>query len=182
MRTLINKSLKGKIILPLFLSAAIVYTYMLIISIPKVMSFAGGMKILDMMPTGYTAGYAEQLMQTLGEEGRHAYLCNQIPADMIYPLLFGLSCCLILAYLLKQIGKFDGPLYYLCFIPIVAAIFDYLENVGIISMLKRYPSEIEAIAKTTSVFSVIKSFTTTAFFTVLIVLIIIWGIRKIQKR
>jgi len=49
------------------------------------------MKLLDMLPTGYNQDYVSELFRTLGENGREIYLTNQIPVDMIYPLLFGLT-------------------------------------------------------------------------------------------
>ena len=68
---------------------------MLIITIPKTMAFSNGMKLLDMMPSGYDSEYITSLFEALGEDGRHAYLYSQLPVDMIYPLLFGISYCLI---------------------------------------------------------------------------------------
>jgi hypothetical protein len=53
MRNLIKRNLNGKKILMLFILTSIVYTIMLTITVPKVMSFSGGMKLLDMIPTGY---------------------------------------------------------------------------------------------------------------------------------
>ena len=61
---------------------------MLTITIPKVMSFAGGMKLLDMMPLGYNSEYVNSLFNNLGKKGREVYLLNQIPIDMIYILLW----------------------------------------------------------------------------------------------
>jgi hypothetical protein len=181
MRDLIKKYLKWKIIIPLFLSAGVIYAIMMTITIPKVMSYSEGMKIFDMIPTGYSASYAVRLLNTLGDEGRDAYLYNQIPLDMIYPLLFGISCCLILAYLLKKLGKSESPLFYICYLPLIAALFDYLENSGIIAMLNTYPDNIELIAITTNVFSIIKSFSTTAFISFLILLGIVMGVKKLLK-
>jgi hypothetical protein len=59
MRQLITKNLDGKRILFLFIVTGIIYTMMLTITIPKVMGFSGGMKILDMMPTGYDPGICQ---------------------------------------------------------------------------------------------------------------------------
>lgn len=178
MKNLISRNLKGWLILVLFLSAGIFYTIMLTITIPKVMSFAGGMKILDMMPTGYDTDYVNTLLNSLGEEGRHAYLFNQIPLDMIYPLLFGISLCLIIAFLLKRLGNLDSPLSYISILPLFSALFDYCENIGIIVLLKSYPDISELTAKITNVFSILKSSTTTVSFTILIVLLLILVIKK----
>ena len=162
----------------LFLMTNIIYVIMLTATIPKVVSFSGGMKLLDMMPTGYDAAYVNTLLSALGEQGRHAYLFNQIPFDMIYPLLFGGSNCLILAFIFKKLGKLESPLFYLCFLPLFAGFFDYSENIGIIALLTNYPNNLVILAQVTNVFSVLKSSFTTIYFIVLIIFLIILARKK----
>ncbi len=86
----------GKIVFTLFLLTQAVYFTMLYVTIPDVMEHSGGMKILDMQPTGYSPEYARRLLDTLGQEGREAYLWRQIPLDMVYPLLFAVTYSLSL--------------------------------------------------------------------------------------
>jgi hypothetical protein len=182
MRNLIKNNLNGKKIIILFILTNIVYAFMLLVTIPKVMSFSGGMKLPDMMPTGYDADYLNLLFTTLGEKGRDAYLFNQIPADMIYPFLFGISYCLILAYILNKLGKFDSYLFYFCLIPLLAGLFDYCENAGIILMLSGYPKDIETLAGVTNVFSVLKGTLTTIYFISLIFFLVNLGFKKLKNK
>lgn len=177
----IEKNISGKKVLGLFILTNTIYTFMLTVTIPKTMEFSNGMKLLDMMPTGYDLDYVSELFSFLGENGRLTYLTNQIPVDMIYPLLFGLSYYLLLGYLLKKMNKLNSQYIYLCLIPIIAGIADYLENIGIIAMLKNYSELTEVAVKTTSFFSLIKSISTSVFFIVLVVMLIILGI-KLMKR
>jgi len=118
--------------------------------------FSGGMKLLDLSSSGYTSEYVNSLLSTLGEEGRHAYLFNQIPVDMIYPLLSGVTYCLLIAYFLNKLGKFNSVLFYSCLLPLFSGFFDYLENIGIISILNSYPDNPNLLTQTTSVFTVLK--------------------------
>ncbi len=178
MRDLVKRNLNGKKVLLLFLLTNIIYVIMLTVTIPKVMSFSGGLKLLDMMPTGYDADYVNALLNALGENGRDAYLFNQIPLDMIYPFLFGISNMLILAYFLNKLGKIDSYLFYLCFLPLCSGLFDYGENIGIITMLTDYPNNSNMLTQASSVFSVLKSFSTTAYFIILISCLVVWSIRK----
>ncbi len=182
MKDLIRRNLNGKRILLLFVLTNIIYAIMLTITIPKVMSFSGGMKLLDMMPTGYNAEYVNALLSALGESGRNAYLFNQLPVDMIYPFLFGVSYCLILAYILNKLGKFESRLFYFCFLPLFSGLFDYLENIGIITMLKSYPNNPVILTQITNVFSVLKSSFTTFYFIVLIIFLIVFGMNKLLQR
>lgn len=182
MRNLIKRNLKGTTILIPFILAMVIYTIMMTVTIPKVMTYSEGMKILDMMPAGYDITYVNTLLETLGEKGRNAYLYNQIPLDLFYPLLFGISLCLILAFVLKKLGKLEGPLFYSCLLPVFAAIFDYCENIGIIAMLKSYPNNANILTQVTNVFSVLKSSISTIMFIVLITLWTILGIKIMSKR
>ena len=137
---------------------------------------------MDMMPTGYTVEYVNSLLNTLGEQGRHAYLFKQIPVDMIYPLLFGISNCQIHTYLLNKIGKLESSYFYLCYLPLFAGLFDYFENIGIISILNSFPRNLVILSQTTSVFTVIKSFFTTIYFISLILILIRFGLNRLNKR
>jgi hypothetical protein len=181
-KEIIDRNASGKKVLMLFILTNIVYLVMLTITIPNTMEFSEGMKLLDMMPTGYNPEYVVTLFDTLGEEGRATYLFQQIPLDMAYPFLFGLSYCLLMAYFLKRIGKFNSFAYYLCFLPAIAGIFDYLENVGIIILLNDYPGMSLTAMKATSAFSMIKSMTTTVYFVALIFVLVLFGIHAIRKR
>lgn len=178
---IIEKNISGKKVLGLFILTNLVYVFMLMVTIPKTMAFAKGMKLLDMMPAGYDFDYVNKLYSALGENGRETYLTNQIPIDMIYPLLFAISYCLLMAYFLKKINKLNTPFIYLCLLPIIAGIADYFENIGIISMLNSYPDFTETSVSITSLFSVIKSTFTTVFFIALIVILILVGIRFLKK-
>ena len=181
-KAIVNKNLSGKKILFLFVLTNLIYAIMLIVTIPKTMAFSNGMKLLDMMPTGYNSEYINSLFETLGVNGREVYLYNQIPIDMIYPFLFGISYCLLIAYFLKKINKFNSTFFYLCFLPIIAGTADYLENFGIINMLISYPNLSQISMDTTNVFSVVKSMTTTIYFIALIIILLLFGVKTTKER
>ena len=177
----IEKNISGKKVLGLFILTNVVYLFMLTFTIPKTMELSNGIKLLDMMPTGYDLNYVSELFSSLGENGREIYLTSQIPVDMIYPLLFGLTYSLLLAYFLKKLNKLKSPFNYLCLLPIIAGVSDYLENIGIITMLNSYPDLTETIVNATNTFSVIKSTSTSIFFIAIIVILIILGIKFIKR-
>lgn len=181
MKNIITRNLQGKKVLLFFILTMLVYASMLIISIPKTMSFSNGMKLLDMMPLGYNWEYINTLFTTLGEKGREVYLYNQIPLDMIYPGLFGISYCLIFAFFLNKLNKLNSPLFYLCLLPLIAGMADYFENMGIIILLNTYPTLSHSLASATNIFTIVKSATTTLYFIVLIVVLIGFGIKKLRE-
>jgi hypothetical protein len=172
MRELIKRNIRGSKVLFLFILTNIVYVIMLTLTIPKVMLYSKGMKPLDLIPTGYSAEYVNTLFSTLGDKGRHAYLYYQLPLDLIYPLLFGISSCLVLAYFLNKLGKLDSNLFFLCTLPLFSGLFDYGENIGIISMLRAYPNNTSLQTQLTSTFSVLKSFSIMIYFIILIITLV----------
>jgi len=181
MRNLIQNNLAGKRVLWLFILTNVVYSIMLCFTIPHVMSFSQGMNLLDMMPAGYSHEYVNSLLSTLGDGGRNAYLYHQIPVDMIYPFLFGISSCFMLAYFLNKLNKLRGSLFYLCFIPLFSGLFDYAENFGIIAMLNAYPDNSLFLSQITNSFSILKSSCTMLYFAVLIVLLVALGVSSLSK-
>lgn len=178
-KELIYRNINGGKVLTFLVLTYIVYALMLLITIPKVMGFSGGLKIFDMMPFGYSTKYANSLLNSLGEEGQHIYLFQQIPLDLIFPFLFGVGNCLLLAYFLNKLNRLKDKYLYLCMLPLFASSFDYLENFGIISMLFNYPNLSDLLVQTTSLFSVAKSLLTTVYFVVLIVVMLQYTIIRL---
>ncbi len=178
MQNLIKNNIGGKKIIALLIITNSLYVLMLAVTIPTVMHFSGGMKILDMMPLGYDPGYVNTLLNALGEKGRQAYLYNQIPVDLFFPFFSGITYCLLIAFFLNKLGKLNGNYFIFCFVPLFAGLFDYCENTGIISMLRSYPGNSILLSQITNVFSVLKSSFTTFYLSILIILLIIIGMNK----
>jgi hypothetical protein len=162
----------GKNVLLFFAAASLVYGVMVYLTIPQVIVYSGGMKLFDLMPAGYDPAYARKLLDTLGEPGRHLYLTRQLPLDMLYPGLSGIAYCLMMAWFMKKLNVIGSAAVYLCFIPPVACLFDYLENFGIISMIVAYPDIPAWQAGLVSIFTIAKSMLSVVFFTLLIIALI----------
>lgn len=173
-----NKHSSWKKVLFFFIVTQAIYGIMLSYSIPKVIRYANEMKILDMLPTGYDAEYVQKLFATLGETGRSIYLFQQIPLDILYPGLFAIAYTLLFKIIFSKDNKFQNLIVF----PIFAGIFDYVENIGIVIMLTIYPLFHPWIANLTNVFSILKSFSTTLTFIILIIALIMLVINKINRR
>lgn len=179
----LEKHATGKKVFIFFLLSTLVYLAMLLITIPKVMSFSEGVRVLDLMPGGYGVEYVMSLFETLGEEGRRVYLWNQIPLDMLYPGLFGITYSLLLFYILRILLTKDSNWFFLAFLPVAGGLFDYLENIGIIIMLNSYPSFSALLVRLTSISTVLKSISITISFVVLLVCLglLLWNKLKTGK-
>ncbi len=176
----INKHATGKKVLLSVIMANIIYALMVFVTIPKVSAFGDGLKVLDMVPTGYDFDYVKSLFDNLGEEGRAVYLKQQIPLDLIYPFLYAISNLLLLAYLLKKSGIQKTRFYFLCLIPVAGRIFDYLENFGTIGLLTKYPEITPFQVSINNYFTILKSSFVTLFFIVLIITFLVFVYKKIQ--
>ena len=182
LKKLIYTFSNGRTVLIFFVLSSIFYFSMLTFTIPKVSGFANGMKILDMLPEGYDDQYVNTLFSELGENGRQAYLYYQIPLDLIFPALFGVGYCLLFAYFLKKLNQITSPFFYFSLLPLIAGISDYIENIGIITMINQYPNySLETVA-ITSTFSFLKSSTTTIYFIALIIVLIAFGVQYVKSK
>lgn len=178
----ISRNLSGSRVLIWFILTYLIYALMLLVSIPRVMSFAGGMQIFNILPFGYNEGYAMKLLHTLGSEGRRVYLHQQILIDLFFPFLFAFGNCLLTGFLLKKLNYLKGGFIYLCLIPVFASWFDYLENIGVMAMLLRFPDISVTLIQVSSFFSVAKSLLITIFFVVLMVLLILISIKSLLTK
>jgi hypothetical protein len=85
------------------------------------------------------------------------YLQVLSPLDMVYPALYGFSFALLVVWLLKKLAL-RGHLYPqgLVLISFVVALFDYLENIGIVAMLHLNSAVPHLLVVATSLCSSIK--------------------------
>jgi hypothetical protein len=74
----------------------------------------------------------------------------------------------MLAWLFLKSSNKGSRIFYLCFVPIVAGIFDYLENIQIVTMLLNYPDITKTQIVLSSAFTMVKSGLTSLFFFILL--------------
>jgi len=160
----IQQAATGERVLCFLVPTMVVYALMLLYTIPQVEHYSAGMKLFDLSPFGYSYQYAIELLSALGSTGRAAYLYRQLPLDFVYPGLFAVSFCLLQSWLFAKGLPPDSKIFYLCLVPLIAGLFDYLENICIVLMLTSFPNIPEMLVASASVFTIVKSmFTTTCF-------------------
>ena len=98
---------------------------------------------------------------------------------MLYPGLSGIAYCLLMGWLLKQFRLLEKPVRYFCLIPLVAGLFDYLENISIIVMIRSYPVISGFQAGMAKFFTVTKSMVSALFFIILIFGITLFLFKKL---
>ena len=173
----LKKWASGQRVLWFFIATTVVYLTMLLYTLPAVERFAQGKELFDLSPTGYSYKDAVSLLEALGAEGRDVYLNLQLPIDFIYPGLFAIAYSLLLTWIFSKSYAAHSAIYYFAVIPFCAGLFDYLENIGILGMIKSYPNVPRELVIVSSTFTVLKSGFTTIFFILFFV-----GIFKVIKK
>ncbi|MGR5175325.1 hypothetical protein ACPV4B_01000 [Vibrio parahaemolyticus] len=177
----VRSRITGKQVIGIFVLTNLVYGVMLSFSIPKLMSYSSGLPIFDMSPMGYSFAEAAELLFALGSDGREFYM-TQLTLDTLYPFLFGLCYFVLLQWVIKK-GNVSGVQWqWLSLFPIVAALFDYLENICIYLMLSSFPELSTTLVSISSAFTITKSALTTVYWLGLVILIIMITIQKYRHR
>ena len=176
-----QKIASGRVVLFSFILTMAVYSLMLLYTIPKVESFAPSMALFDLSPAGYSYQHATSLLEALGEQGRSVYLHQQLPADFIYPGLFAISYSLLLTWLFAKSFKANSRMFYLAIVPMLGGLFDYLENVSIILMIKSFPNLYQGLVTIASTFTILKSIFTTIFFLLLFVGSVAFVVSQVKR-
>lgn len=143
-----------RFIFPLILTATLgVYFTMLLWSLPKLSDIAGGLKMFDLRPGGYSLTQAQQIVTALGEVGRSFYLGPQHRLDAAYPLLLALTLSMSYAKLFTR-----NVASALMLLAAVAAGFDLFENMAIAEMLSAQPERLTAeMVEIASLWTLLKS-------------------------
>ena len=142
-----------------------------------------GANMLDMY-FGYNHSQAFQILSDLGAEGRTFYLTRIVPQDALLPLIYLLFFSELIALLLKhsnlsaKAARFTG---YLLLIPVLAAVFDWLENIGTVTMTLRYP-DLPAWAVYLASFSgMMKAVFTILSVATIILLLALWLLQRLSS-
>ena len=124
-----------------FLATMSVYALMLGITLPELHAHAHSISIFDEKPL-FDHEYAVGLLEYLGEEGRAYYQYRQIPLDMLYIALFSFTYYQILRHFIVTLNLHKWR--FVIWLPVMAAVFDFLENLCIVWVLHTFP-EISAL-------------------------------------
>lgn len=150
-----------------FVTAALVYMLMMVVTIPNIRSGMKGVEIFDLRPMGYSVKEGYKILGALTEETIHYYKYVQLPLDLLYPFALSVFCYLTLSKLSSKMGKIKGLRGFAFLI----MFFDYLENAGIYYLLSNTVNP--WMIQVTSAFSIGKSLSTTVVMTMICILVIL---------
>lgn len=138
-----------------------------------------GAKLLDFY-AGLKSNQAYEIISTYGDEAVKYYNVIQL-ADIILPLLMGLTYVMGISLLIKKV--YNGKKYKsLSTIPLfTVTLFDYIENIGIAVMLRKFPGSLSGIAVITGFFTTLKMASYGLSIFIILVLLIKWIIKRLRK-
>jgi len=130
-----------KLLLPFLLLFVAINVFVLPGFEKKIFEITGeNIKILDIRYS-YTTLDVSTTLDKLGIEGRNFYRSITSKFDMVYPIIYSLFFfLLILAFIKHKITSNNSRPILFAFPPIVAAIFDYIENFNTLSLIDSYPA------------------------------------------
>ncbi len=140
-------------------------------------ALSGGVGPIDLnlynTPTG-----VQSMVAAYGSDGRLLYLILQLTADVVFPIVYSLFLALTLTRFLVRGFSAGHPAQYLAFVPLLGALCDYGENLGIIVSLLIYPQELFIAALLPTLFTPLKWL----MFAVSLVSLIVAVVAVLQRR
>jgi len=178
-KTIIEKATLKK---ALFFSALFIFFLLLInfsgIGVAGLLAITGGAGILD-FEFGFTYAQANEMLTALGADGRAFYLTRIIPLDFPFPIAYMLCYLGWIALLIKQSEPKQWH-KYLLLTPVLAMLFDWIENFGIIVMLNSYPNLPTWAVSLASISGVLKF--TFMFVSIAIIVVLQFSTRKHKQK
>ncbi len=149
-----------------------IYLLMIKVTLAHIETVSGHVPF-DMRPLGYGPADAATLLEALGTEGRAYYLGYQIPLDTLYPATLALTLIATLLWIGQRIPESKLVRFGIA-LSTSSALFDYIENLGIVAMIWSWPGISVPLVYAASSATIAKSVITT--FAVLVVLLsgVIW--------
>ncbi|MBO9406848.1 hypothetical protein J7399_05380 [Shimia sp. R9_1] len=155
------------------LIATVIYVLMITVTLAQIEAISGQVPF-DMRPHGYSPSDAATLLDALGADGREYYLSRQIPLDTMYPALLALTLSSTFCWFGRRMPNKRLVHLGVAF-AVGSALFDYMENLGIVAMIHGWPDVTESLVYAVSTATIAKSVITTLAVMLLLATGVIWA-------
>jgi hypothetical protein len=118
----------------------------------EIRNLSGGVGPIDLQ-FAYSRQKVFSMLEAYGEVGRNFYLTIELTADLIYPLIYTLLLCMLIVFLFEKLNAGAVLISRILLLPLLALVFDYLENIMLIMMLQLYPATDGTLALAASFFT-----------------------------
>jgi len=138
---------------------ASIYLLMINVTLAHIEAVSGHIPF-DMRPFGYGVTEAETLLEALGVEGRAYYLSHQLALDLFYPAMLTLTLVATICWFGQRMPDKRSVQFGIA-LSVGSALFDYIENIGIVAMIWNWPEVSVPLVYATSTATILKSALTT---------------------
>jgi hypothetical protein len=128
----------------------------------------------------YTSQDIYRIAQSYGEEGRAFYIRQRFTFDLVWPIAYTQFILIASAYFYKKTKLLKAS--NLLYVSLVAAGFDYLENIMTSTVLYRFPQTTPIIAEMAGIMTLLKWSTLSLSFLILIFLMITATFTQLKQR
>jgi hypothetical protein len=104
----------------------------------------------------YSAEELYQMAEAYGAEGRSAYIRARFTFDLVWPLVYSVFLVTTISWVYGRAFQPLSRWQLANLIPLVGALFDYLENVSASLVMGRYPDQLTLIATLVPIFTSLK--------------------------
>jgi hypothetical protein len=104
----------------------------------------------------YSPGDLYRMAEAYGEEGRARYIQARFTFDLVWPLVYTLFLVTAISWLFARAFPPDSGWQRANLAPLLAALFDLLENVSTSLVMLRYPDPTPVVDGLASVFTLLK--------------------------
>ncbi|MDP4094392.1 MAG: hypothetical protein Q8920_13635 [Bacillota bacterium] len=165
-----------KVLLILFILVVLLVIIPDFIKVPvgplKFEEYSHGIKMID-MTTNYSPSTVYNMVENYGAKARNYYIYVMEPFDVLVPAIMGLFLAGTITLLFKKANKHKLVLL-LQVIPLLGWVFDYLENIGVITILVNYPHKLITVVKAANLFTTAKGIFDTAGICIVCIGLILW--------
>ena len=104
----------------------------------------------------YTPGDLYRMAEAYGEQGRQAYIRARFTFDLVWPLVYTLFLTTSISWVFGRAFAPDSRWQRANLMPILGALFDYLENLSTSLVMLRYPEQTAVVDALAPVFTALK--------------------------
>lgn len=101
---------------------------------------------------GFSPDKTLDMVHEYGDAARDYYAKTEMTTDIVYPITY----CLLFSIVLTLLYRGQSMINYVLFLPLLMMLFDFLENLTIVNLLKSYPDSSKSIAVLCEIFKILK--------------------------
>ena len=144
-----------------------------------ILDTAGGANLLDNRTSGYSPELAYHMIAAYGSQGIRYHLMLTT-ADLFFPPILAFFLLQAITYFYSQMFKSRPITRWLVALPIVYLISDYLENVGIATMLLSFPSNVPSMARLANAMFMIKNLSSSVTVLAILVGLVLRAMQRVR--